>query len=224
MKRRTLLLIITCIALIVTSIALAARGTPFHLLWEIPFGLKMENCLVKLQQEMPYEFIEVPNEADDNITALLSSRNAPIYYMDYPVDVAFIFASDRYSEACISFRHDEEYIDMTHDLDDVLDILEERAKTHWQKSLDTFFEVLQKMETEYHSDGSLIFAADEGAGQSIPLLSGEADKEDISRLMQSAQVASLSIAYDNISISLDKSLANGELPLYTIYMIYEGDA
>jgi len=223
MKRGSTLLIILCIALIIPGIILGARDRPFHLFWNMPFGLKMENCLARLHNESPYEFVEVPNEEDENTTALLSSRRSDIYHMDYPVDVALIFTSGLYNEACIVFRHDEAYIDAIQSPDGVL---AESSEAHLQKTLSTYFDLLKKINAQYRNTVMQpVIATDQVNEKTIPIWGTEAEMAEIAELMQSVKTASLSVGYDNISLSIDKSImGEDQMPVYTIYMTYEGDA
>ena len=232
MKRGPALLAILCILLIIPGIIVGAKYTPFHLLWNIPFGLKTEGCLARLR-ESPYAFIEAPSEA--NAVALLSAAESGVQFMEYPADVALLFTSGLYSEACVLLRHDEAYLDA---LQTPAGVSEKEAGAHLRKSLQTYFDLLDQLNVQYPNEsGPFVFsetlnAAGEpalpmkGAGAEM-ILNSDLDMEEIAELMQSAKTASLSVQYGNISVVMEKSVSvrgTKQSPLYTVSMRYEGDA
>lgn len=224
MKRGLSLFVILCILLMIPGIILGARDEPFHLFWNMPFGLKTESFLARLP-ENPYEFFEARDEGKENVTELLSSRESDIHVMEYPADVAFFFASGLYSEARVTFRHDEAYIET---LQNPGGVSEEEAGAHLQKTLAAYFDLLDKMNALYpNGDGQFILFENEAGERIIPMRGSAEDMEEIAGLMVSVRTASLSVYYGNISLSIDKSVSfagERQSPMYAVYMRYEGDA
>ena len=224
MKRGPTLLIILCVLLIIPSIILGARDKPFHLFWNLPFGLKIENCLSRLRGK-PYEFVEVPTEREGGALALLSAREPDVYFMGYPVDVALLFTSSLYNEACVMFRYDEAVIDA---LESTEGVSEEEAGAHLEKTLRTYFDLLDQLNAGYPLQGGpFILTAYEGEERVIPMRGAEEDREEIADWMRSIQTGSLSVQYGKLSVAIDKSVSvSGEkqFPFYSVSMRYEGDA
>jgi len=223
MKRGPTLLVIVCILLLIPGFILGARNKPTHLLWNMPFGLEKDSFLARLEDNTN-EFIVIHDENNENIIAFLIKGEDRLHFMEYPVDVAFLFSSGLYSEAQILFRYDQAYID---ELESQAGVSGERADMHLQKTLRVYFDLLAAMNAQHRASGEpFILSENDTEKLAIPRQSNETDREEIARLLESKKTASLSVQYDNISVVIDKSVSiigEKQSPMYFIYMCYEGD-
>jgi len=224
MKRKPTLLIILCILILLSGIIIGARDKPIYLLWDMPFGLKIENCLALLQQN-GYAFAETRNKKDENVLMLLSAKDADISYLSHPVDVTLLFSAGRYCKADILFRQSEAYSDAViypggAPLED--------APAQLTNALFLYVDLLEQMEAQHPKRGGQLLLFERGKEvQVLPMRSDSINGNQVAALMQSTMDAQLTVQYDNISVVLEKNAGvPGETcrPMYTVLIRYEGDA
>lgn len=221
MKRGTALAIIICIVLIFPGIILGARDKPFYLFWDIPFGLKVEECQLRLKKERQLEFTKI-NGVDSDQMALISSRKQNIEYMEYPVDIALIFLSRIYSATSISFHNDLEYVSNLG-----VETTADQVEAHLQKSVDTYVDLLVKMKSQYGNLDSKLIVVTSGSTEELdfPMRGDRPDAEALRAMLDTEDNMILSVAFSNMALSVQKSTDEDSLkPACMIYLNYQGDA
>lgn len=221
MKRGAALLLIICFVLILPGIILGAKDKPFHLFWDMPFGLKVEDCLERVKQEQALSLTKIKSE-DGVHMALVSSRKQNIEYFSYPVDIALNFVSRIYTGASVYFRFDEAYIATPLD-----EFTNEQMDAHLQKSIDVFTSLLQDVKATYgNSDGKLTVTNNNSQETfDFPMNNTTPDTDALRQLLSSSEDAILSVAFNNVSLNIQRDpLCNESKIEYMIHLYYQGDA
>lgn len=221
MKRGAALLLIICTVLVIPGIILGARDKPFYLFWEMPFGLKVEDCLERVKREQQVDLKKVKSD-DENYMALASTRKQSIQFFGYPVDIALVCLSRIYTEANVFFRFDEAYINTP-----VEEITEEHIATHTQKSVETFFALLDDMKAAYGDfDGKLTVKTDGLPEEKDFPMSGDVpDANTFLQLLTSNEDATLSVSFNNVYLDIQKDpFPMNDKTEYVILLRFLGDA
>ena len=204
MKCKQLSLIL-CVFIIAVPLVCFCEDEPFlHQLWEIPFGISMQECKDIVLREYGITLKEDVSDTVGNKAHLRTSLLDSVSFMGYtPIMLNFTFEHNSLISASVRIP-----IDLISTVD--LAKIAEENDTHFNKALKVYFDLSKQLEARYGKQTAssfLVFNDDlkEAKSNDYPSTNGKRDDAEILRILITEETVSFTEVFVNIALSLGRA-------------------